>query len=105
MVEKTDMIFAQLSWICAKAGKKRDETRKRSISQLPRLLHAVEGLIHIPISRSTHLMPSIAIESRREGGKIVGSSGQAAAKRSFQYSVGNSDAKAVMSSPCCKARS
>jgi hypothetical protein len=34
-------------------------------------------------------MPSIAIEAE-EKEKIVGSSGQEAAKRSFQYSVGNS---------------
>jgi hypothetical protein len=34
-------------------------------------------------------MPSIAIEAE-EKEKIVGSSGQGAAKRSFQYSVGNS---------------
>lgn len=33
------------------------------------MLHAVEGLVHIPISRSTHLMPSIAIEA--EGKRLA----------------------------------
>ena len=89
------MTLAQLSWICAKAGKKRDETRKRSISQLPRLLHAVEGLIHIPISRSTHLMPSITIKAEEKNKLAVAVRQRRKEPSSTVLAI--PDAKAVMS--------
>ena len=88
------MIFsrkARLSWDFRAME---NETWEAQHLENSTMLHAVEGLVHIPISRSTHLMPSIAIEAE---GKKVGSSGQAAAKREESSSIGNSDAKAV----CC----